>query len=104
MDQGFFCRIRGVDGVPQNCEVAGHRRAAHLMTSWFRLRRAVEHTPTVLLVVELQPHAKTCASLTLEMRREGAGWFGAPGLLAIAARHPGACGPAQACAGDCGII
>src|ERR1700676_3508409 len=22
MDQGFFCRIRGVDGVPQNCEVA----------------------------------------------------------------------------------
>jgi len=39
------------------------------MTSWFRLRRAVEHTPTVLLVVEQQPHAKTCASLTLEMRR-----------------------------------
>src|SRR6516164_10186924 len=22
MDQGFFYRIRGVDGVPQNCEVA----------------------------------------------------------------------------------
>src|SRR5262249_20984927 len=22
VDQGFFCRIRGVDGVPQNCEVA----------------------------------------------------------------------------------
>src|SRR5260370_2155557 len=22
MDQGFFCRIRGIDGVPQNCEVA----------------------------------------------------------------------------------
>jgi hypothetical protein len=21
-DQGFFCGIRGVDGVPQNCEVA----------------------------------------------------------------------------------
>jgi hypothetical protein len=44
------------------------------MTSWFRLRRAVEHTPTVLLVVERQPLAKTCASLTLEMRREGAVW------------------------------
>jgi len=44
------------------------------MTSWFRLRRAVEHTPTVLLVVEQQPHAKTCASLTLEMRRERAAW------------------------------
>jgi hypothetical protein len=48
------------------------------MTSWFRLRRAVEHTPTVLLVMEQQPHAKTCASLVLEMRRERAGWSGAP--------------------------
>ena len=47
------------------------------MTSWFRLRRAVEHTPTVLLVVEQQPHAKTCASLTLEMRRERAAWSNA---------------------------
>ena len=49
------------------------------MTSWFRLRRAVEHTPTVLLVLEQQPMAKTCASLTLEMRCEQAEWSGAPG-------------------------
>ena len=49
------------------------------LTSWFRLRRAVEHTPTVLLVLERQPHAKTCASLTLEMRREKAAWSGTPG-------------------------
>ncbi len=49
------------------------------MTSWFRLRRAVEHTPTVLLVVEQQPLAKTCASLTLEMRRAAVGWAGMPG-------------------------
>ena len=49
------------------------------MTSWFRLRRAVEHTPTVLLVLEQQPHAKTCASLALEMRRERAAWSGEPG-------------------------
>jgi hypothetical protein len=49
------------------------------MTSWFRLRRAVEHTPTVLLVLEQQPHARTCASLTLEMRRERAAWSGEPG-------------------------
>jgi hypothetical protein len=49
------------------------------MTSWFRLRRAVEHTPTVLLVVEHQPHAKTCASLMLEMRREVAAWSGTSG-------------------------
>src|SRR5580693_2578634 len=49
------------------------------MTSWFRLRRAVEHTPTVLLVVERQPHAKTCASLLLQMRREKAAWSGVAG-------------------------
>ena len=49
------------------------------MTSWFRLRRAVEHTPTVLLVVEQQPNARTCASLVLEMRRENTAWRGAPG-------------------------
>lgn len=49
------------------------------MTSWFRLRRAVEHTPTALLVVEQQPQAKTCASLTLEMRREKSAWSGVPG-------------------------
>ena len=49
------------------------------MTSWFRLRRAVEHTPTVLLVVEQQPHAKTCASLTLEAAARAGGWSGTPG-------------------------
>lgn len=57
--------------------VATARRIS--LTSWFRLRRGVEHTPTVLLVVEQQPLAKTCASLVLEMRRERAAWSGAPG-------------------------
>jgi hypothetical protein len=33
VNQGFFCRIRGVDGVPQNCEVA-----------------ARSHVPAVLLI------------------------------------------------------
>ncbi len=37
------------------------------LTSWFRFRRAVEHTPTVLLVTEQEPYAKTCASLVLKM-------------------------------------
>ena len=44
------------------------------LTSWFRLRRAVEHTPTVLVSVARQSNAKTCASLTLECRRERAVW------------------------------
>lgn len=44
------------------------------LTSWFRLRRAVEHTPSVLIAVALQPNAKTCASLLVECRRENAAW------------------------------
>jgi len=37
------------------------------LTSWFRFRRAVENTPTILLVIEQEPYAKTCASLVLKM-------------------------------------
>src|ERR1700732_4338647 len=46
------------------------------LTSWFRLRRAVEHTPTVLLTVARQLNAKTCASLMLECARERTEWSG----------------------------
>ena len=49
------------------------------LTSWFRLRRAVEHTPAVLVTVGRQSYAKTCASLLLECRRERADWSGARG-------------------------
>ena len=36
------------------------------MVSWFRLRRAVEYTPTVLVTLARQSNAKTCASAMLE--------------------------------------
>jgi len=49
------------------------------LTSWFRLRRAVENTPAVLVAVARQSHAKTCASLMLECRRERETWSGARG-------------------------
>ncbi len=39
------------------------------LTSWFRFRRAVEPTTTVLLVVEREPCAKTCASLVVRLQR-----------------------------------
>jgi recA bacterial DNA recombination protein len=38
------------------------------LTSWFRFQRAVEPTPTVLLVFSQAPCARTCAWLLLEMR------------------------------------
>ena len=46
------------------------------LASWFRFRRAVEDTPTVLIVIEQQPHAGSCASLILEMTRTGVAWSG----------------------------
>jgi len=40
------------------------------LTSWFRFRRAIEPTATVLLLVDQEACAKTCASLVLQLERE----------------------------------
>lgn len=37
------------------------------LASWFRFRRAVEHTPTSLLVLEQQPIAGSCSSVLLRV-------------------------------------
>jgi len=37
------------------------------LASWFRFRRAIEHTPTVLLVLEQQPIAGSCSSVLLRV-------------------------------------
>jgi hypothetical protein len=37
------------------------------LASWFRFRRAVEHTPTALLVLEQQPIAGSCSSVVLRV-------------------------------------
>jgi hypothetical protein len=37
------------------------------LASWFRFRRAVEHTPTALLVLEQQPIAGSCSSVLLRV-------------------------------------
>ena len=50
------------------------------LTSWFRLRRAVENTPTVLVSLARQANAKTCASLVVECGRTRANWSGARGV------------------------
>ena len=56
------------------------------LTSWFRLRRAVENTPTVLVSVARQSNARTCASLQLECARERAEWAGAPRISRLLRR------------------
>jgi recombination protein RecA len=42
--------------------------------AWFRFRRAVEDTPTILLLVEQESNAKTCASLVLRLDARPARW------------------------------
>jgi recombination protein RecA len=46
------------------------------LNAWFRFRRAVEDTSTVLLVLEQESNAKTCASLVLRMSMKAAKWSG----------------------------
>jgi hypothetical protein len=37
------------------------------LTSWFRFQRAVENTPTMLLIITPAPCAQTCATLSLKL-------------------------------------
>jgi len=41
---------------------------------WFRFRRAVEDTSAILVVLEQESNAKTCASLVLQLAAEDAHW------------------------------
>lgn len=47
------------------------------LSSWFRFRRVVENTPTVLVVLEQEPYAKTCASLVLRLEPNRVYWSAA---------------------------
>lgn len=44
------------------------------LASWFRLRNAVEKTPTALVVLSRHFNAHSCSRLQLELRRTGAKW------------------------------
>ncbi len=41
---------------------------------WFRFKRAIENTPTALIVISRDPNARSCASLVLGLNRESAEW------------------------------
>jgi recombination protein RecA len=51
-------------------------RRLHL-SWWFRFRRAIENSPAALLVISSDPNARSCASLVLELSKEGEQWSGA---------------------------
>jgi hypothetical protein len=45
------------------------------LDSWFRFRRAVEDTPAILVLLDQESNAKTCASLVLRMDAQPACWI-----------------------------
>jgi hypothetical protein len=45
------------------------------LDSWFRFRRAVEDTPTILLLLSRESNAKTCASLVLHLQGRAVRWL-----------------------------
>ena len=55
------------------------------LSMWFRFRRAVENTPTILLLLGEESSAKSCASLVLQCRRTADTWS-----RAAASREAGA--------------
>jgi hypothetical protein len=50
---------------------------------WFRFRRAIENTPTAMLVISRDPNARSCASLQLEMSKEHTFWSRPSGPLEL---------------------
>jgi recombination protein RecA len=60
---------------------------------WFRFRRAVVDTPTILVVLEQESNAKTCASLVLQLAAERVHWLSTLAMQEAGdpLRHPPAC-------------
>jgi hypothetical protein len=58
------------------CGIAERRFHRVPISYWYRCRRAVENTPTVLLVLQETAHAKNCASMSIEMEQDGIRWSG----------------------------
>jgi len=44
------------------------------LSTWFRFRRAIENTPTILLLLGEESCAKSCASLVLRCQRKADSW------------------------------
>jgi hypothetical protein len=76
---GFGAVVLDLAGIPA-------KRARRIPLSyWFRFRRAVEGTPTILALIDEEPCAQSAASLALHLEAEGAHWSAA----ASAPRNPG---------------
>jgi hypothetical protein len=62
------------------CQVAPRVSNRIPISYWYRFRRAIENTPTILALAEKEPNAKSCAALMLDIQRKKIAWRGAPGF------------------------
>ena len=62
------------------CQVSPRLLNRIPISYWYRFRRAIENTPTILVLAEQQPIARSCASLMLDLERKKTIWTGAPGF------------------------
>jgi hypothetical protein len=60
--------------------VAKRRLREWQSRQWLRLRRAIEHSPTALVLLASDHLASTVSALVLELSRERTRWEGAPGV------------------------
>lgn len=58
------------------------------LETWFRFRRAVENTQTVLVILEQESNAKTCASLVLGLEVELVHWSATKPILEAYRKDP----------------
>jgi hypothetical protein len=65
-------------------DIVGRKQSLIPDPAWFRYRRAVENTPTALLVVGSQTLSASCAMLVLEMEPGKPRWAGREGAPPIA--------------------
>ena len=56
------------------CDVPAKAVRRIISSWWFRFRRAIENTPTVLLVLTPVAAVRSCAALALELKKERALW------------------------------
>lgn len=62
------------------CQVPARMANRIPISYWYRFRRAIENTPTILALIEKEPLARSCAALMIELKRKKTIWTGAPGF------------------------
>lgn len=65
---GFGLIVLDLGDVP----ISAARRIP--LTTWFRFRRTVENTSTAFIALEQHPHAKSCATLVMDLTAQQASW------------------------------